>query len=432
MLRFRFVSILLLVFSLSLFSLTFEEAKKIALDRNRDMEISEIEVKKAEIAMRESWASFYPTVSLQSSYTRLLSVPQFEMPMADGSTEYISLGYADNYNNSLQVSFPIFTFGKRFVAKEIGAKNKDLHDLQYETDKTNLIKDLVTVFYGVVVAEEGLKIAEGALERSEDHLRTARIQYNQGRITKLDLLSAETGFNSRKTELLNARNGIEQARAGLNIILGLPLDTILDVSGEIKVDIDTFNLDSLTNLALSRRPEIKSMEKLNEVAKLGKSLQYLAFLPDIIFAGSFSYGKPIGFLNEWDNDMTATIAISLPIFQGFSRTNAIDKYRLSVEQFVIREKIVKEGIKMDIKNQLLTYRLNKQKLELAEEQLKRAKEACEMADKQYRAGYISALQYKDIELGYKSAEFSHLNAQYNLIVSQKQIKIAAMMDKEEL
>jgi hypothetical protein len=55
-----------------------------------------------------------------------------------------------------------------------------------------------------------------------------------------------------------------------------------------------------------------------------------------------------------------------------------------------------------------------------------------MADKQYKAGYISALQYKDIELGYKSAEFSHLNSQYNLIVSKEQIKIATMMDREEL
>jgi len=432
MLKFRIVFFLLFILSLSSFSLTFKEAKDIALDENRDMKISKLEVRKAEIAMRESWASFYPTVSLQSSYTRLLSVPQFEMPTGDGGTEYISLGYANNYSNSLQVTFPIFTFGKRFVAKELGERSKDIQVFQHETDKINLVKDLMTVFYGVISAEEGLKIAEDALERSEDHLRTARIQYNQGRITKLDLLYAETEFNSRKTELLNVSNGVDQAKFALNMMLGFPLDTIIDVSGEIKIDIDTFNLDSLNSLALSRRPEVKSMERLNEIAKLGKRLQYLAFLPDVIFSGSFSYDKPVGFANEWDNNMTATIAVSLPIFQGFSRTNAINKYRLSIEQSVIREKIVREGIKMEIKNQFLAYNLNKQKLELSEEQLKRAKESYEMADKQYRAGYISALEYKDIELGYKSAEFSHLNAQYNLIVSKEQIKIATMMDKEEL
>ncbi len=432
MLKFRVVVFMLLMLSFSSFSLTFEEAKKIALDKNKDLEISELEVKKAEIAMKESWASFYPTVSLQSSYTRLLSVPQFEMPVGEGEVEYISLGYPDNFRNSLMVTFPIFTFGKRFVVKELGERSKDIQVFQHETDKINLVKDLVTVFYGVVSAEEGLKIAEDALERSEDHLRTARIQYNQGRITKLELLSAETEFNSIKTELLNVSNGVEQAKSALNMMLGFPLDTVIDISGEIKIDIDTFNLDLLNRLALSRRPEVKSMERLNEVAKLGKKLQYLAFLPDVIFSGSFSYDKPVGFANEWDNNMTATIAVSLPIFQGFSRTNAINKYRLSIEQSVIREKIVREGIKMEIKNQFLAYNLNKQKLELSEEQLKRAKEAYGMADKQYRAGYISALEYKDIELGYKSAAFSHLNAQYNLIVSKEQIKVATMMDKEEL
>jgi outer membrane protein TolC len=288
------------------------------------------------------------------------------------------------------------------------------------------------MYYGVVVAQEGLKLAEDAVERSEDHLKTARIQYNQGRITKLDLLSAETAFNSSKTELLNASNGVEQAKSALNIMLGFPLDTIIDVEGNVQVKIDTFELDSLTHLAIRRRPEIKSMEKLNEAAKLGNKLQYFSFLPDIVFIGSFSYDKPIGFLNEWDNDMSATVAVSLPIFQGFSRTDAIKKNGLTIEQSVIREEIVREGIKMEIKNLLLTYRLNKQNLDLAEEQLRRAKEAYGMADKQYRAGYISALEYKDIELGYKSAEFTYLNAQYNLIVSKEQIKVATMMDKEEL
>ncbi len=431
MLKFRVFILLLLTISLSLFSLTFEEAKKIALDKNKDLEISEIEVRKAELTMKESWASFYPTVSFQSSYTRLLSVPQFEMPTGDGGTQYISLGYPDNFRNSLEVTFPVFTFGKRFAAKEIGERVRDVQVFKHETDKINLIKDLITIYYGVVVAQEGLKLAEDAVDRSEDHLRTARIQYNQGRITKLDLLSAETEFNRSKTELLNANNGLDLAKSALNMMLGFPLDTIVDVEGNVQVKIETFELDSLNDMALIRRPEIKSIEKLNEAAKLGQSLQYFSFLPDIVFIGSFSYDKPVGFLNEWDNDMSATVALSLPIFQGFSRANAVKKNRLTIEQAVIREKIVREGIKMEVENLLLTYRLNKQKLDLTEEQLKRAKEAYGMADKQYKAGYISALEYKDIELGYKSAEFTYLNAQYNLIVSKEQIKVATMMDKEE-
>lgn len=431
MLKFRFVFILLLMFSFSSFSLTFEEAKNIALDRNRNLEISELDVKKAEIAMKESWASFYPSVSLQSSYTRLLSVPQFEMPMPDGSTQYISLGYPDNFRNSLQVTFPVFTFGKRFAAKEIGERAKDIQVFRHETDKINLVKDLITVYYGVVVAEEGLKIAESAVERSEDHLKTARIQYSQGRIPKLDLLKAETEFNLSKTELLVVSNGAEQAKSALNIMLGFPLDTAVEVIGKVAVEIDTFELDSLNNLALRRRPEIKSMKKLNESAKLAQSLQYFSLLPDIVFIGSFSYDKPIGFLNEWDNDMTATIALSWPIFEGFSRINAIKKNRVTIEQALITEKIVEEGIKMEIKHLFLTYRLSKQSLVLAEELLRRAKEAYDMADKQYKAGYISALEYKDIEQGYRSAEFAHLNAQYNLIVSKEQIKVATLMDKEE-
>jgi outer membrane protein TolC len=358
-------------------------------------------------------------------------VPQFEMPTGDGGTQYISLGYPDNFRNSLEVTFPVFTFGKRFAAKEMSVRAREIQGFQHETDKINLIKDLIIVYYGVVVAKQGLDIAEGAADRLEDHLNTARVQYNQGRITKLDLLSAEAEFSLSKTMVLTASNGLDQAKSALNLMLRFPLDTVVDVEGVVQVEIDTFDMDSLNNLALTKRPEVKGMEKLNESAKLGEKLQYFSLLPDIVFVGSFSYDKPVGFDNAWDNDMTATIAFSWPIFQGFSRINSIKKTRLTVEQSIIRENIVSEGIKMEVENLLLTYRLNKQKLALAEEQLKRAKEAYGMADKQYKAGYISALKYKDIELGYRTAEFDYLNAQYNIIVSKEQIKVATMMDKEE-
>ncbi|MEO0293235.1 MAG: TolC family protein [candidate division WOR-3 bacterium] len=425
MLRIKIPFLLLLNFGL--FSLTFKEAKEIALSKNRELTISELEVKKAELVMRESWASFYPTVNFQSSYTRLLSVPQFEMETPFGK-QYISLGYPDNFKNSLQITFPVFTFGKRLIAKEIGERSKEIQDFQYQADKISLLKDLVTVYYGVVVAKEGVKIAEEALERAKAHLNTARIQYSVGRITKLDLLSAETEYNKQKTELLNAKNGLTQAHSALNIMLGFPLDSVVEIEDKMEVEIDSFNLDSLTILALNKRPEIQSIKKLTELSNLSQSLQYLSFLPNVIFSGNFSYDKPHGFINEWDNDITATIAITLPIFEGFSRTNNIKKYRLSVEQAKIKKELVEEGIKMEIKNLFLTYRLHKENLKLAEEQLKRAKEAYQMAETQYKIGYISTLEYKDIELGYRSAEFARLNALYNLIVSKEQVKIATMMN----
>ncbi len=422
----KYLSLLsIFLFSLSSNGLTFKEAKDIAYEKNLNLQISALEVKKAEARMKESWASFYPSVNFQSSYTRLLGVPEFEMETPEG-TQSVSMGYADNYMNTLSVIFPVFTFGRRLVVKDIAEKALRIQEFQEETDQINLLMDLATVFYGVVTANKGLGTVKEAVERAEDHLRAATIQYDEGRVTKLDLLSAETELNKRKTEYLNAQNGLDKANSALNILLGFSVDTVIEAEGEIEVKPDTFTLDSLVSKAFRSRPEVKSVEELNAVANLNNKMQFLDYLPTIVFQGNFSYDKPCNMKNEWGNNLTATIALSFPLFDGFSRSRKMDQYILMAQQSKIREKIIREGIRMEIKNLLLDYRLNKKKQKLALKELERAKEAYEMAKEQYEEGYISSLDYKDIELGYSSAEFSHLNALYNLSVSQSKIKIATM------
>ncbi len=413
------------LFSLSTNGLKFKEVKNIALEKNRNLQISALEVEKSEAKIKESWASFYPSINLQSSYTRLLTVPEFEIETPQG-TQTLSFGFPDNYTNTLSLTFPVFTFGRRLVIKSITDRSLEIQQFQEETDKINLIMDLSTVFYGVVSANEGVEISKEAVDRAADHLNTAKIQYREGRVTKLDLLSAETELNKRTTEYLNAQNGLDKARSALNILLGLPLDTLISVEGEIDLKPDTFELGSLINRAIKERPEIKSIEKLNEVANLNNKLQLLDYLPTVVFQGNLSYDKPHQFENEWGTDVNATIALSFPIFDGFARPRKMDQYILEARQSLIREKLIKEGIRVEIKNLLLDYRLNKKKLKLAEKELETAKEAYEMAKEQYEKGYISFLDYKDIELGYRSAEFSHLNALYNLSVSLSKIKIATM------
>jgi outer membrane protein TolC len=419
--------LMLSIFSFSLYSngLKFKDVKDIALERNRNLQISALEVKKSEAKMKESWASFYPSINLQSSYTRLLTVPEFEIETPQG-TQTLSFGFPDNYTNSLSLTFPVFTFGRRLVMKSITDRSLEIQQFQEETDKINLIMDLSTVFYGVVSANEGVEISKEAVDRAADHLNTAKIQYREGRVTKLDLLSAETELNQRTTEYLNSQNGLDKARSALNILLGLPLDTLISIEGEIDLKPDTFELDSLINKAIKERPEIKSIEKLNEVANLNNRLQLLDYLPTVVFQGNLSYDKPHQFENEWGADVNATIALSFPIFDGFARPRKMDQYIITARQSIIREELIKEGIRMEIKNLLLDYGLNKKKLKLAEKELETAKEAYEMAKEQYEKGYISFLDYKDIELGYRSAEFSHLNALYNLSVSLSKIKIATM------
>ena len=100
----------------------------------------------------------------------------------------IPLGYYDNYSASINLSFPLFTSGKRRGAYRMALLGAEWSKEESEKEEDDLRETVYSSFYGLLVAQEGAEIAQGAVERAEDHLRTVTTQHQKGLVSQLDLL----------------------------------------------------------------------------------------------------------------------------------------------------------------------------------------------------------------------------------------------------
>jgi len=358
-------------------TLTFEEAKDILLDRSPILQSASIDVKIALEKYHQMKASFYPSVTLQSSYTRLTNVPVMEMQTPQGTME-MSMGWPDNYLNALSISLPLFTSGKRLIMNK----------------------------------------------HAQEHYNVTEAQFKEGSATDLDVIRAEKDVYQAKSNILQADNNIKNLYRALNNLLGFPVDTIYPLEEEGDSMGIEFPVDSLVQIAFNTREELKSIDRAIESAKLNIKMNLASFFPDVAFWSNIGYNKPLNFDNEWGWDVKMGVSLSLPIFQGFSNYHKLKEAKRNLEKLLITRNMVKKNLEIEIRNLYDRLEEAKEELKVQEENLKLSKRALEMAKEQYRMGYITHTDYRDIELGYMGAQFSYYSALFTYRINLEKIRNA--------
>jgi len=404
-------------------TLTLEEAKDILLDRSPILESAKIDVEIAMEKYHQMKASFYPSVTLQSSYTRLTNVPVVEMQTPQGTME-MSMGWPDNYQNALSISLPLFTSGKRLIMNKLGEIGVETAELQRQQLERKMIDNLAQIYFGLLMSQKAKELSSEALENAQEHYNVTEAQFKEGSATDLDVIRAEKDVYQAKSNILQADNNIKSLYRALNNLLGFPVDTIYpleDGGDSLGIDIP---VDSLVELALNTREELKSIDRAIGIAKLNIKMNFASFLPDIAFWSNIGYNKPINFDNKWGWDVKMGVSLSLPIFQGFSNYHKLKEAKRNLEKLLITRDMAKKNLEIEIRDLYDRLEEAREELKVQEENLKLSKRALEMAKEQYRMGYITHTDYRDIELGYMGAQFSYYSALFKFRINLEKIKNA--------
>jgi len=127
----------------------------------------------------------------------------------------------------------------------------------------------VTAFYGVLKAEKLHDISAQALERARSQLAMAISMRDAGVATQKDVLDAEVGVANAEAARSSATGLLEQARMGLNQVLGRPLTTAAALCGDLAytaLDLGRIDLAADVAWALERGFEVRQAQEALEVA----------------------------------------------------------------------------------------------------------------------------------------------------------------------
>ena len=424
-------------------AITLKEILKLGLENNTGIRESEIDLKKAEIDLDSSRKAFYPEISFTTSYTRMFldndgdmdnTPPDFSMLDPEDQMllnviydQLMSPIYGamssmqpdeDNYQTGISIQQPIYLGGKLRLANKQAGKALELSTIQYKEKISEVLFNIIQSYYGVLLAEERVKIEEEALTLLKEHKRIAEISLKAGLSIKTDLLQVEIEESKAIHSLETARNDLKMARR----MLGNMIDYDLGQLSFLEPDFDyepELDIELQYQKARDRRGEFKLLDINKEILDLSIQSESNPYLPNLVLVGNYQcQGNELSFDNGTGS---ITLSLSMNIFDKGLAKNTGKKLKNDLEKLKLQSSNLEEMIKLEIEDILLTIEENKHNMELQIMNLQRAEENLDLEEKRYQVGTGTNMDVMNAQMVLKQTKIAMIQSEYQYQISVFQL-----------
>ena len=185
--------------------------------------------------------------------------------------------------------FGMIGLGALYEAQEQGVTeaNADILKLQrdfarehiednYQVEMNTIRLDTIQTYYGLLQANDALRIQEENLAVQQDLYQLTQRKYELGTVSKIDLLTAKNAVITAESDVTSAKNMVAQAKMAVNMLLEQPLMQELELTTRYEaLELPTITLTEAINSAMDRRNELVSAEFAQKVMEINfKSARY--------------------------------------------------------------------------------------------------------------------------------------------------------------
>lgn len=407
--------------------ITLSEAIEMALEHNEGILAARDAVREAGAGVTIARSGFLPMIDVQGSYTRLAELPAIEMEIPVLGTQKLQMGEIENYIARASLQQPLFTWGKIVNGYQIANLNVEASQEDYRKQKNELVFNVTKSFYGILVMRELVKLTEEAYKQTANHMDAVEKRYKAGVASNFDLLRAKVQLKNMEPQVIKVKNGLELAKTGFKALLGLPQDTIINLKGELDVDVGTqyiVPLQESIDYAKSNRPEVKALELRKEMAGKALAIAKKANWPNIALTANYDYKKPVYFKNEWGTDWNITVALQMPIFTGFGNLGKTRQAKYQFSQAEHGLNLLKEGIEMEVRASYLQLEEAKKLVESQKENIAQAEEALSIVEERYKQGLATSLEVMDTQLAVTKAKTNWLQSLSDYLIAKAKLEKA--------
>lgn len=283
-------------------------------------------------------------------------------------------------------------------------------------------------YWDRVSAIQQLEVAETGVELAEETVRVNQAKLDANRIPKVDLLQSQTRKSSAQEELFIAENRAKNKNEQLLILLSPPgvnpeaWNTNLNVTAEPSVSDQKYEMDRQIDVALSRRPQMKSLKKQIQEQKQRIVNARNRTLPNLDLQARYGYnglrgdsGDAIDQLDSGDfPEWLVGLNFSYPIGNR-SASSELREARLKKRKLQLEKRKLKSRITLQVREALRFIRTARSQVRAAKQSKELAREQLDAETTRQQAGLSTTFQVLELQEKF-------LNARERLI--QARVKAA--------
>ena len=425
--------------------LTLEECRNLAIQNNKELQISGEKIKMADNEKKAAFTKYFPQLSangaymwnqkdinlldmgtlsssLSSSLGGLAQLPMIQHLMS-GVNDMQHLDVQNIWVGNVSLVQPVFMGGKIVnynqitkFAKQLAESmnNLQLQDLIYKTDET---------YWQVISLVNKKKLADAYVDllRKMDSDVTAMIY--EGVATEADGLSVKVKLNEAEMAQTKVENGLALTRMLLAQICGLSLEEDLSLADE-KLDnfpVETTQASADLNEAFMNRNELRSLDLATKIYKRKERIALAEMLPNVALAANYFVTNPNvfnGFKNDFAGMFNVGVMVKVPLSGWWEGTYRRNSAKAETRIKTLEWQDAREKIELQVNQSVYKVDEAGKKLIASSRNMENAEENLRRANFGFEEGVIPALNLMEAQTAWVSARSSLIDAQIEVKLTE--------------
>jgi outer membrane protein TolC len=399
-------------------NLSLENAIKIGLKQNFDIQINKKNLEISKLNNNPGKAGALPKINLSAKKEEAVS------DQSNNPTSFIQeILKSESINATANLSWTLLNgYG-------IKASKEKLNQLEYLSNGNltltleNTTQAIILSYYNCILQKDRLNLLQNVVNLSRERLIYQKTKYDIGVSSKMEFLQVENTLLTDSSNLLTQELNYNNSLKNLNLVLGVELDSEWNLTDEMSTKTQIFNLKDLQSETFRNNTNINNQFLNNEIIRQDIILAKSAYYPIVSFNSGASYNESTydvgdsGFEGSNTGETLnyyANLSVNFRLYDG-------GNYKTLLQESEIRDLINDLNIEKkhrEIKNQLsinyekynsniIIYNLRKKAFDIAQINY-------QLANDKNNRGNINSFDLRDIEIAYLNSGISYLQSVYNL------------------
>ena len=425
-------------------ALSLDDAIALALKNNRIIEQSAEDREAARWNLSAVRRSSGPVLNWSASFNHIggrYYRRQFRTPRDNAKAQSDFDAFYYNYDNGFNLKlFPnynyenmnlftlrynLYTGGRAENQRDSARYGLNVADLSLENSRQLVKYRAAAAYYQVLRNASLVNVQEQAVELLEEHLRNVQIQYEVGTVAKSDVLATSVQLANVQQALTSAQGNYQTAVAQLNNVLGLPIDTQIATTSEIKFTNYQLTEAQCQEYAVSHRPDgraaayaVKQAGAATRAAKSGYRPTVTAVATGRLTGESLFQSNHVG--EQW----SVGFELNWNIFDNGVTSAQVHESQAQERKAQSQAKQQLEAIELEVRSAYIALKTAEKNIQTTAAAVAKAEEEFAIAQVRYVEGVDTNLNVMNAQEKVVETRNNYYTALYNYNNSRAQLEKA--------
>ena len=407
--------------------LSADQCVTIALSTNPTIKVADMEITRVSYSKKLTVGQLLPSVSFDGTYSRALAIQTMYMDAGDGNATAIKMGRDNTYSLGFSASMPL-------IAPQLW-KTLKLNDAQIEenieaarSSRLSLINQVKNAYYALLLGYDSYNVLIKNYETAKFNAQIYQKKFETGTASEYDVLRSRVQVKNLEPSILEAENTIRRAQFQLLVLMGIDIAQPMKPSETLAQYQETMYEQTLAiDTSLQYNTDLRALDIQTQQLKQSLDVQKMAWIPTL--SGSIDYmwnsmsmGSP--FKNfQWTPSSTATLTLSIPLFQGGQRYHSQRQAEVSYKEMTWQRDNMVRNLTYQVQTQIDNIQTNVKQIASNAASVEEATKANQIMEKKFQIGAASYLDLRDSEDTLLESELTYYQSIYNYLVAQSDLEL---------